>query len=136
MPQTKKDITIGEINVTVRELTVADIFEKLSAAGSSPKHITDDIQDLLAKSTGLTFDDLASMYPSEIKRLWEAVRDVNAAFFEGAETMGLGYLIREIKNQVLWGLALSNPIFGELSADLSAEATTNDPSGDTAGPIS
>ena len=88
----------------------------------------------MTKSTGLSFDDLRSMYPSEIKSLWEVVREVNSAFFEAAEAMGLGYMIREVKNQLLWGLTLSNPIFGELSADLSAGDTTNQPSGDTGGP--
>ena len=29
MPQMTKDITLGDISVTVKELTVADIFEKL-----------------------------------------------------------------------------------------------------------
>lgn len=84
----EKTLAIGETEIAVRELTVADIRAWLKAleAQTAP-----DVLDVvlfedftladLTRMTDLTAADLETMAPSELRRVADACREVNADFF-------------------------------------------------------
>ena len=67
-----------------------------SARSDGDTDIKAEAEDLLKKCTGLTFEDLQDCYPSELKDLWAAIREVNEGFFAAAEAMNLGSLAKQL----------------------------------------
>ena len=94
MQQTKK-ITLSDREVTVKELKVRDVWDRIGKVDGDTD-IKAEAEDLLKKCTGLTFEDLQDCYPSELKDLWAAIREVNEGFFVAAEAMNLGSLATQL----------------------------------------
>lgn len=95
--------------VTVHELTVRMIIELigddgLGQVGDGETPLNTDLASLqavvdrhLPKATDLKLEDMRDMAPSDLKRVYEAFREVNAVFFDVARAAGLETLLAELK---------------------------------------
>lgn len=86
-------ITVGDRNITIHELAVADMREYLRLAEADELPI-DPVTDLLFEDfslrdleamTSLSVEDMDHMTPSEIYEVGEACKKVNAHFFAMAD---------------------------------------------------
>lgn len=124
-------ITLGDRTIPVRELRVRDYWDLLNKFDGGAdetggmKAFAAKAGDLLAKCTDLAVDDLIDFTPSELRALWDEVKQVNADFFEAARAMGLMAAIEQIKAKALASLNLA--LIDSLPSD------TDPPSGITAG---
>jgi len=101
-----KPIEIDDKKITVYELTVAEIIEI-----GNTKAIKDRSTDLgdfktildnyLPKAlSGVTVDDLIKMAPSDLKKIYDIFREVNATFFDVARSVGLGELLSQLTEAI------------------------------------
>jgi hypothetical protein len=81
-----KTITIDDDRITVWEVTVKDW---LSIMEKPDGDIKAGIDSLLPKCTDLTVERMKQMTPSELKKVWDAFREVNAVFFSAVQESGL-----------------------------------------------
>ena len=89
-----KTIKIDDREITVKELRVKDIRHLVDLAG---KGLTGDNADqVLEMSIGLKMTDMDDLAPSEIKIIWDAVREVNADFLSGLDAVGLKAKLRQL----------------------------------------
>lgn len=118
----RKTVTVtanGE-EYLVKELTIKEIISFIDSGGKVPdkadgggKAMTDDlfgqIDELMALSVpGLNIKKLTGSEdppedgwaPSEVKKLYDAFREVNTIFFEVAQRLGLNNLIGEMEKAV------------------------------------
>jgi hypothetical protein len=79
---------------------------------------------ILPLVSNVNLEDIKELYPSEIKKLWAAFREVNSDFFEVAKSVGVTSIAEEIK------VMLSNTFSGML-ADLSSPVTPRPSTTDT-----
>ena len=117
----RKTIKIDEKEITVLELRVKDvleIYEEIEAK-KGLEDIQSQARQFLPKAISLDIQDLKEMAPSELKELYEAFKEVNAVFFEAAQTLGLGSLLSEAKKSIVKD-------FGNLCAD-SLKPGTSEP---------
>ena len=101
-----KTIHLGEISVEVRELTVGEIRHllKMMAEGDSSDVISSTLLPEislteLALMTDLDVDQLDDLAPSQLRKVFEATREVNTDFFVLRER------IVEVGKQVLGKLS-------------------------------
>ena len=101
-----KTIRLGEISVEVRELTVGEIRHllKMMAEGDSSDVISSTLLPEislteLALMTDLDVDQLDDLAPSQLRKVFEATREVNTDFFVLRER------IVEVGRQVLGKLS-------------------------------
>jgi hypothetical protein len=89
-----KTMNLGDQEVTVNELRVKDIRELLKRAdeaGREDSDIFDEIARTMTMCTDLSEAEILDLAPSELKQLWEAIREVNSDFFElVSQTAALG----------------------------------------------
>lgn len=100
-----KNLEIDKKKITVYELTVKEIIEigegKGKRAGTGIKDFRILIKEYLPKCvSGITFDELIEMPPSDLKLIYNDFQEVNSVFFEAARSMGLGELLNELKEAV------------------------------------
>ena len=108
-----KTITIDDDRITVYEVIVEDL---LSVIDSTEADVRNRLDELLPKCTDLSLARLKKMAPSEIKKIWDAFREVNAVFFSALETMGmLDRVLMEVKKAVM-----TNGFPGAALSDVSA----------------
>ena len=89
-----KTIKIDDREITVKELRVKDIRHLIDLAG---RGLTGDNADqVLEMSINMKMADLDDMAPSEIKTIWDAVREVNADFLAGLDAVGLKDRLRRL----------------------------------------
>lgn len=94
-----KTITIDDDRITVYEVIVEDL---LSVIDSSEADVRNRMDELLPKCTDLPMARMKKLAPSEIKKVWDAFREVNAVFFSALEAMGmLDRILGEIKKAVM-----------------------------------
>ena len=90
-----KTIKIDEQEITLKELRVKDIRKILEAAENENDDALKQIESLLPLVTDFKFEDLEGMAPSELQTLWEAFREVNAAFLSLTERLGIGEALKD-----------------------------------------
>ena len=133
--QRTKEINIGGKRITVRELLVRDVWELIQQDVALDLHEDDGarmdgdglkqrIDNLLSKCTGLTIDDLLDYYPSEVVDLWEAVMEVNQAFFDLPRKMGLNRTMEKLQEALV--IDFNNRFFGSWSEDTAASSGNTD----------
>lgn len=84
---------------------------------------------LLPLTTNITVEELNEFLPSELKLIYEKVREANAVFFDTLGTAGAGELLNKFKS------ALLTDCLSSFVTSLSA-ATLSTPSGDGDTPTS
>jgi hypothetical protein len=124
----RKVIKIDEKEITLKELTVAEILEfqdRLSGDDTSTEGFMGLVTDLLPRITqDVTVEDLKAMAPSEIEKLVDGFKEVNRPFLRGISWVGLGDLLEELKRAMV----------GDLLRSLSGSPAQDIPgSGNTAG---
>lgn len=83
-----KVVQVGELGVTVRELTVGEVrvlFKRLAEAGN-PDAVSDTLLSEISLSdleamTNLTPAQIEDLTPSQLRRVFEVCREVNPDFF-------------------------------------------------------
>lgn len=111
----RKNVTVtanGE-EYMVKELTVVEIIGFIDAGGKVTKKEGEEelvtlasgmfgqVDELLAISIpGIKVDALKAWAPSEIGKLYDAFKEVNAVFFGVAQRLGLNNLIAELEKAV------------------------------------
>lgn len=121
----RKVVEIGDKEVTILELTVGNIIDlgqlvtgqaaapdadKADGAeegtpGDADMFSISGIQKLLNEHLelavqGATLDDMKKMAPSQLKVLYTTFREVNTVFFEVAQQVGMGDLLRTLQETV------------------------------------
>jgi hypothetical protein len=89
-----------------KELTVKQIrgifeFDQLPEGDDLDTIIQHFGGTLLPLTTNLTIEELEDMRPSELKLIWEKVREVNAVFFDIANAAGIQKLAAQFKDAIL-----------------------------------
>jgi len=101
-----KPIEIDDKKITVYELTVAEILEigNTKAIKEKSTDLNDFktiLDDYLPKALlGVTVDDLMQMAPSDLKKIYDIFREVNATFFDVARSVGLGELLSQLTEAI------------------------------------
>ena len=111
MPRLSKVLTVEgpggtDLSVTVYELTVEQIISMMNdEAVSGEDRSTNSLMGMLtrnvSKCTSLTIEQAKKMAPSELKRIYEAFKEVNTVFFEVAREAGLLGLLDELKRALV-----------------------------------
>lgn len=93
-------IKIDSLEITVKELTVKEIIDisNISKFADSNDSFISFLNDNLSFALeGVTLEQMKEMPPSDIKLIFDKFKEVNAAFFEFAQQVGLQDLLRELK---------------------------------------
>ncbi len=164
MAQKTNEVRIGNKMITVRELSVLQIWglvgdpeeDNKKGSGGETKaqpldssllgDIGEKLDTFLGLATDITRDDLLGMYPSEIEEIWQAFREVNSSFLGLTQklwSLGFNQLLKKFMPVILEVIeetmitemrAAAGPISSQPSVSASSEAITT--SGTTAGPSS
>lgn len=125
----KKVVTIEGRDITVRELTVADILSLVEDAENiGLSQILGRCGDMIPRAVDCDAAFLRGLAPSDLEILYEAFRDTNHVFFRVAAVAGLPQILTSMRDQVVGN-------FLQLFSG-SLERVTAKPSGDTPGAIS
>ena len=121
-----KTIKIDNVEITVKELRVKDIFGLFDITEDfSLPALKTHIEKILPAVTDINTETLLEMAPSEAEELWEAIREVNAPFFCLLKDSGLQDILNKLKNSI-------KTDFLKLFSELSNPATSTP--GSTAAP--
>lgn len=120
-----KTIKIDDKEITVKELRVKDIRQLIEKAEDLDKGF-DQIEGMLPLATNLSVKKLEDMAPSELKKVWEVFKEVNAVFFDLVAKTGI---VKEIKSSILKDLT-------KVFADSLNQATERKTSSNTDSPSS
>ena len=96
----EKKIKIGEKEITVYEMKIREIIELFDGLDED-EGIATQIEAILPRITDARTEDLLDMTPSEAKEIYDAVREINAVFFEVARGMGMEAIGLQIKDAIL-----------------------------------
>ena len=121
-----KAVTIDDDKITVHEIIVEDF---LQVADAADKELSEQVLELLPKCTDLTVEKMKKMAPSELKRVWDAFREVNAVFFSVIETLGLYQaVIPQVKSVILAEMTkqMRDGLTGRKSSSDSADLLSGD----------
>ena len=94
----QKTIKIDEQEITVKELRVKDIRNIIEQGDKIVSKGLDQIEKILPLATDLTLSQIEDMAPSELQIIWDAFREVNAAFFDLVAKTGL---VEALKSSIL-----------------------------------
>lgn len=92
-----KVIKIDDREITVKELRVKDIRQLIEKAEELDKGF-EQMEDMLPLATDLNVADIEAMAPSELEKVWDAFREVNAVFFDLVVKTGI---VKEVKGSIL-----------------------------------
>lgn len=90
----QKTIKIDEKEITVRELRVKDIRDIIEQGDKIVSGGLEQIEEILPLATDLTLSQIEDMAPSELQTIWNAFREVNAAFFDLAAKTGIAEALK------------------------------------------
>lgn len=112
-----KTIKIDGEEITVKELRVKDLRKIMDSMDDFSG--LDQALELLPMATSLTPEQIEEMAPSELGRVWDAFKEVNAFFLEILEKSGL---VKMLKTSVQQNLTES--FAGLSNADMPTPPTT------------
>lgn len=120
-----KRIKIDDLEITVKELRVKDVFTLLEKVNTDKKDfdfssIKTLLEDAMPLACDIDIEKLRDMAPSEIKEIVDTFKEVNAVFFDGARAAGLGSVIEELKKSM-------KQDFGKIFADSLKQGTETQP---------
>jgi len=122
----EKTINLAGRSITVRELTV-DAVMRLIEQSDDDTGLFVELKQLLNSATGLALDDLRPFAFSELKTLYDTIKDVNKDFFEMARTIGLEEHLNKMWKNLL--TLLSATVTASLDAAMSPAALVPGPGG-------
>lgn len=100
----QEPMKIDNKEITVRELTVREILEvaELKSIASNNELTLSlfkkEFGNYLPKAiTGIEFDELLDLAPSELKEIYDKFLELNSVFFDVARSAGLGELLGQLK---------------------------------------
>lgn len=93
-----KIVKIDDLEVTLKELRVRDIYELFSE--DEDVTMMDRCDDLLSRCSNLRREQILDMTPTDVQTLWEGFREVNAAFLDMAAQVGLDDLPGILKSSL------------------------------------
>jgi len=112
--QHSKEITIGDKKITIKELTVRQIIDisrnfSKDKIGGEPGEDKDDattfayilkeVQANMALTIeGITLEELMDLYPSDLKELYKVFKEVNGAFLDAADQMGILDILKQMRD--------------------------------------
>lgn len=115
----RKTIKVDSKEITVKELTVKeimDIFNDVTALESnSMAGFVGEAKKILPLATDIALDDLYTMAPSDIKEIYDAIKEVNAVFFDLAESLGIVKMLEGVKSSIVSDF--SGLVLGSLTQD-------------------
>lgn len=94
------------ITITVRELTVKQVlstFDRWKEAKQEEGFtgLLEDVRGLFDLSiSGIQFNELEELAPSEIKQIYEKFKEVNSVFFDLADSMGFKDILKELADGI------------------------------------
>jgi len=91
----EKKVTIGDREITVYELRVKDIRMFMNKASSTSEGGFGEAAELLPLVTNLKPQDMDEFSLSDLVRLWEAFKEINAVFFDMAAKLGIGQILAD-----------------------------------------
>jgi hypothetical protein len=100
------EFNIDNRRITVKELTLRQIQQMFQDKRIASVSITmETIQEVLPKYLpwivdGITVEELPDFTPSELKVLWDKIKETNSDFFDGARSLGLDKLVVQIREQI------------------------------------
>ena len=94
----QKTIKIDEKEITIKELRVKDIRDIIEQGDKIVSGGLDQIEKILPLATDLPLSQIEDMAPSELQIIWNAFREVNAAFFDLVAKTGL---VEALKSSIL-----------------------------------
>ena len=127
MRQTKT-IKIDEREITVKELRVKDIRQLIEKAEDLDKGF-EQMEGMLPLATNLSLSQLEDMAPSELKKVWESFREVNAVFFDMVAKTGI---VKELKSSILKDLT---KIFADSLNQATVQKTSSNTDSDSSSPL-
>ncbi len=96
-----KTIKIDDVEITIKELRVRDIFNLFDIAEDlSLPGLKAHIEKILPAVTDIDTNVLLEMAPSEVEELWGAVKEVNDPFFCLVKKLGLMDVLNSLKNSL------------------------------------
>lgn len=90
----QKTIKIDSMEITARELRVKDIRNIIEQGDKLVSGGLDQIEKILPLATDLTLSQIEDMAPSELQTIWNAFREVNAAFFDLVAKTGIAEALK------------------------------------------
>jgi len=114
-----KTIKIDEREITVKELRVKDIRQLIEKAEDLDKGF-EQMEGMLPLATNLSLSQLEDMAPSELKKVWESFREVNAVFFDLVAKTGI---VKELKSSILKDL--TKVFAASLNQDTGQKTSSN-----------
>ncbi len=99
-----KSIKIDDREITIKELRVKDYISMFEFDGDKDpdlETIISQVKKILPQIIDVAFDELTEMAPSEIKLIWEGIKEVNDSFLEMARSLGLEKILTDIKSAIL-----------------------------------
>jgi hypothetical protein len=95
MRKTKR-LKIDNEEITVRELTVRQIYGLIDGGEEAAEaSFAARFDEFLSLATDLKKEKAMDMAPSELNEVWEAFREVNAAFFSIMAKLGLAEILQK-----------------------------------------
>jgi hypothetical protein len=84
----EKRVSLGDRELTVRELTIRAIRELAASIEEGGEgDVFSEVAKMVSMCTSLSEEEALELAPSELKQVWQAVREVNADFFELASEL-------------------------------------------------
>ena len=86
----------------VNELTIRQVIDlaKRDFQDTSIVGLKSQFESFLPLASNVTLNELYEMTPSEIKLIWGKFKEVNSAFFEIAQQIGVEDLLGELKKAI------------------------------------
>jgi len=101
----------------IRPVDLVKIYSRAKDEGDIKSALTEDLLPLL---TDMTVDNLESMYPSDIEIAYEALKEVNSAFYKRLLGLAQHPEVKNILNELSKGFLAE---FNGISADLFNQDT-------------
>ena len=120
---------LDEKEITAKELTVEEIIGLPEKIGEDTS--ADALEALLGGLLpqlidGVKYDELKTLAPSELKTIWQKIKEANEVFFETAQWLELDGLLGEIKRAVMKDLS---GLFADFAKqDIAGSGSTDSPS--------
>lgn len=101
----RKVVKIDEREITVKEMTIAEIMTVITDFTEMKSTGIDDfkqqIDKILPMVSDISLEDILKLAPSEAKEIYDTVREVNAVFFDLAENIGLQKILGDLKSSII-----------------------------------
>lgn len=130
-PEEDKSITIFEASAEYilgqKDLSIFNTEDEAAIKEKGLFGLVDVIKPVYEDLTeGLPFDELKTLFPSELKLIWDTFKEVNAVFFGVVQDLGLTQILDEILLEIKKDLS---SIFTDFSKEVMSTPGNTDSDG-------